>query len=275
MNETFQARREARRRWLEVRRAEGWYARQLRNVASQVGQLVRGLAPEGEVQDRDALREALYRYSDALKPWAVAVTRRMHAEVGRRDEQAWLGLAASVGAALRRELRRAETGHLVRSYLDMQVDLITSLPLQAARRVHRLTLEASVDATRAKEVAKEILATGQVTRSRASLIARTEVARTQSLITQARAEHVGSPGYIWRTVGDSDVRPGIGTANFAAFNTLAKGSHRKLNGTVHRWSEPPIAGTRGERAHPGQIYNCRCYAEAILDESRLRELVAS
>ena len=134
--------------------------------------------------------------------------------------------------------------------MDEQVTLITSLPTKAAERVHNLTIEALSNSTRASEVAKEILATGNVTESRANLIARTEVARTASLITESRAVHIGSEGYFWRTAGDSDVRH----------------EHRLLSGKYIKWNDPPVASADGTRAHAGQIYNCRCWPEPVLPE---------
>lgn len=93
-----------------------------------------------------------------------------------------------------------------------------------------------------------ILASGEVSKSHATLIARTETARVSSLLTQARAEHIGSEGYIWRTAHDADVRE----------------LHVELEGKFIYWNAPPVAGSSGERAHAGQIYNCRCWAEVIL-----------
>jgi hypothetical protein len=87
----------------------------------------------------------------------------------------------------------------MRELMAEQVDLITSLPIKAAQRVHKLTIEAMSDGTRAAEVAQEIMRTGHVTESRAKLIARTETSRTVTAMTQTRAEYVGSQGYIWRT----------------------------------------------------------------------------
>jgi SPP1 gp7 family putative phage head morphogenesis protein len=101
---------------------------------------------------------------------------------------------------------------------------------------------------RAAEMAKMILRTGHVTKSRAQLIAVTETARASSVLLQARATHVGSTHYYWRTSEDIDVRP----------------IHKKLNGQVFPWSDPPVSGSNGERSHPGQIYRCRCWPEPII-----------
>lgn len=245
-----QQRLAARRRFTRARKAEGAFGRKLRQVAKQVGHIVRGLAPAGVVKDIAPIKEALTKYAALLRPWAASVATSMMSEVGRRDEHAWGEMGREMGRALRSEIRSAPTGSVMKSLLDEQVDLITSLPLQAAQRVHALTMEAMVSGTRAKETAKEIMQTGKVTESRAMLIARTETGRTASAMTESRARHVGSDGYVWRTAMDSDVRE----------------IHHKLEGTFHRWDSPPIAGENGERSHPGAIYNCRCYPEPVLPD---------
>lgn len=141
----------------------------------------------------------------------------------------------------------APTGDALKTLLGEQVNLITSLPTDAARRVHELTMKAIVEGTRPDLLASEILRTGDVTKARATLIARTETARTASVLTQVRAQAVGSTGYIWRTSRDARVRPW----------------HKKLEGQFVEWDNPPECDP-GHRAHAGQIFNCRCWAEPII-----------
>lgn len=133
--------------------------------------------------------------------------------------------------------------------LAEQVALIKSLPIEAAQRVHALTIEGLENGTRAAEIAKEIRRSGEVSESRANLIARTEVSRTASALTQARAQHIGSEGYIWRTSGDSDVRH----------------SHAQMNGRFVRWDSPPTLD--GMTGHAGEYPNCRCYPEPVIPEN--------
>lgn len=243
-------RKQERDRFMRARKAEKRYARSLRAVAKQVGHIVAGFAPNGVVRATATLANALNRYSELLRPWAKEVAQTMIDEVNGRDAKAWAEQGRVIGRELRKEVLKAPTGIAMRALLDEQVDLITSLPTQAAQRVHKLTLEAMSSGVRAAETAKEIMRTGHVTESRAMLIARTETSRTATAMTEARAVYIGSPGYIWRTVGDSDVRP----------------LHRKLNGRIFKWDEPPVSGENGERSHPGAIYNCRCYPEPIIPE---------
>ncbi|MCA8339512.1 phage minor head protein [Burkholderia multivorans] len=208
--------------------------------------------PLGDLEAIPTIEQLLRRYAEALTPWAEATAARMLEDLNRRDEQAWMQQAQEMSRALRDELRRAPTGETMRALMAEQVTLIKSIPLEAAERVHRLTIEALEDSTRAAEISKEIQRSGEVAKSRADLIARTEVSRAATSLTEARARAVGSTHYRWVTSGDSDVRPG----------------HRALNGKVFAWDDPPEVNENGRimRHHPGQIWNCRCYAEPILPE---------
>lgn len=239
-------------RFLRGRKAEATYARQLRGVARQINSIVKAFAPAGEVIDQSTLQSTLLRYAEILRPWARAVGWGMVSEVSRRDESAWFEHGNEMGRLLREEIRTAPTGETLRIILERQVKLITSLPIEAGQRVHRLTTESLINSSRASEIAEEIRRTGEVTETRAILIARTETARTAASLTQARAQHVGSEQYIWHTATDSDVREG----------------HKAMNGKVFRWDTPPEVNENGRymRHHPGEIWNCRCWAEPIIPD---------
>jgi SPP1 gp7 family putative phage head morphogenesis protein len=246
------AQKAARMRWQRARIAEREYARALINVGRHVGNVVSGFArmlPSVGRRAGEELDEALRNYASLITPWATRVTQRMHAEVGWRDLRAWTALSRTIGRNLSRELTSAPTGAAFHALLAEQVNLIKSIPLEAAQRVHERTKEALVQGTRFADLIPEIMETGKVAQSKARLIARTETARTSSVLTQVRAQAVGSDGYIWRTAEDAQVRP----------------DHARLNGTLVKWSEPPLAGSN-MRYHAGQGPNCRCYPEPILPD---------
>jgi|WetSurMetagenome_2_1015567.scaffolds.fasta_scaffold52715_3 SPP1 gp7 family putative phage head morphogenesis protein len=249
MSKASEQRKFAKQRFNHARRLEIEYLRRLRQVVNQVDSITKGMAPGGKVFDVNGLQQMLNKYAELITPWARSVGARMLAQVAQRDETAWVRLGKDVGKALREEIQAAPTGTMLREMLNEQVKLITSLPVEAGQRVHKLVLEGMVDSTRASEIAKEIMKTGEVTMSRAKLIARTEVARVAAGLTQARAEHVGVTHYVWRTSGDSDVRE----------------SHKKMNNKVIAYAEPPTLSD-GTVTHAGAIYNCRCYADPILPE---------
>ena len=232
-----------------VRRAERQYGMQLRKIAREVGRVINGYPP-GDPSYEPLIRIALRKYAEILMPWARTTAASMLVDVSRRDERVWQKITENMGAAMRLEVRTAPTGLVMQKLMAEQVDLITSLPLEAAKRVHKLTIEGLSDATRASEISADIMRSGHVCKSRADLIARTEVGRAAATITQARAQHVESEGYIWRTAGDSAVRE----------------RHKKLAGKFFRWDDPPVTGENGEKSLPGAIYNCRCYPEVVLPE---------
>ncbi|MBB3808766.1 phage minor head protein [Pseudochelatococcus contaminans] len=233
--------------WRASRRIENEYAQKLRGVARAVDVIVSGF-DAGNPAQIPAIEGALTRYSGTIGGWAESVARRMVLEVEAHDKRRWMQVSRKMGRALRHEIANAPTGEVMRARMAEQVRLITSLPSEAAQRVHDLTIEGITQGTRASEIAKKIMEAGDVTASRANMIARTEVSRTATLLTQARAEYVGSDGYIWRTSGDSDVRP----------------SHKAMNGKFVRWSElPELDGMVG---HAGALPNCRCYPEPVIPD---------
>lgn len=235
---------------VKTRGAELRYGSQLRKVAQQVGAIIHPFTP-GDMSQVPTIEHLLNAYADMLKGWATQTASNMLMDVALRDEQTWKTIAKDLSRGLREEIRNAPTGVVMRQLLAEQVDLIQSIPREAGQRVHQLTLAGLEDSTRASVIAKEIMRTGEVTASRAMTIARTEVSRTATTLTEARALSIGSDSYIWHTSEDSDVRS----------------DHKKLNGHVFQWLTPPVADERtGARANPGCIYNCRCWAEPIIPD---------
>jgi SPP1 gp7 family putative phage head morphogenesis protein len=230
------------------RKAEIQFGAKLRRIARHIGDIVTSIE-HGTLSAAYQVAQALAQYAEALEPWARAVLSRMHTEIGARDRKQWMKYAAEMGRNLRDEIESAPTGEVMRQLLSEQVALIKSIPLDAAKRVHELTLEGLIDGTRWPEIAKKIYETGDVTISRSNLIARTEVSRTAAILTEVRARHVGSTHFVWETVRDNRVRP----------------DHHDLHGKTFAWDDPPVADKRtGARALPGAIYNCRCFARPLL-----------
>lgn len=239
-----------RQRFNRSRIAQISYERQLAKVGHAIGSLTKGMAPEGVIRDWQALQRILTQYSSILEPWAKSIVERMTAEVSQRDIRAWAELARSIGQSLKKEILSAPTGIALRAQMQEQIKSITSLPIEAAQRLNELTLRGITEGTRTPEIVEAIMNQGHVSISRAKMIARTQVATTASKLTEVRAVHIGSPGYIFRTSQDSDVRP----------------YHRKLEGKFIEWDNPPIVDKNGRRAHAGQDFQCRCYQEVIVPD---------
>lgn len=215
-----------------------------------VGTIIKGFSPDGSLSSITPLIAALDRYAEIIEPWAATVANYMLADVSRRNEKAWREHGNDMGRELRREIAQTPIGGAYRGLLAEQVTLIKSLPLDASKRVHRMVQEGMLTSTRSTTMAKEILETSSIPLWRAKLIARTEVSRASVTLTQVRAEAIGSEGYIWRTVGDSDVRP----------------EHQKMEGKYILWAKPPKTDKSLDPYHAGCGPNCRCYPEPVLPE---------
>lgn len=248
-----QRRREAKH-WEKVRNAERNYAIQLRKIARHVGEIIRAFKI-GDPAVVPEVQSVLRSYATIILPWAKATSARMLAEVNRRDQQAWHRTAQKLGRDLHKEVADAPIGDIVRQLQNEQVDLITSIPLDAAQRVQELTQEYVLGGRRYDDLVQMILNSTNVSLAKATLIARTETGKASASLVQARAEHIGSDSYIWHTVQDIYVRK----------------AHRKLNGTIQKWDDPPIAEENGDRHHPGMFPNCRCFAEPVVPDTFTEE----
>ncbi|PHM33319.1 phage minor head protein [Xenorhabdus innexi] len=194
---------------------------------------------------------ALDSYSELITPWAQRVAQRFALDVNRHNEKQWRERSQIISQELRNLVDHAPVGQVMRSIIDEQIKYIKSLPIEAADRVydiHNQAIEAVVTGGRHEPFAQEIARTGEVALSRAKLIARTELGRAQTALTQARAQTIGSTGYIWRTADDGDVRH----------------SHQKMEGQFVEWGSPPILD--GLTGHAGTLPNCRCYCEVVIPE---------
>lgn len=230
-------------RWIEEK-----YARQLRQVAREIGLMTRRHDPL-TLSGLEALQQALGRYAHHIKPWALRIAEQTAAALDRQDRAMWMRQAREIHAGLKELIENQPAGATLQDFLDRQVHYITSLPLEAGERVQALAKEAVIGGRRHAEIAAEIMRSGEVSASRATLIARTEVARTASLLTQTRAEAIGATHYVWRTSQDSHVRA----------------SHKAMQGQVCELANPPLLSD-GTRTHPGQIFNCRCTMRIIVPD---------
>jgi SPP1 gp7 family putative phage head morphogenesis protein len=232
-------------------RSERIFSRLLAQIAKHTGQMINSFEA-GNIELLPTIQQLLRAYADALVPWATQTVTRMLADVNAADLGAWRSLSDLISQQLKYDIAHTEVGSVMRALLRSQVELIRSIPIEAGERVHKLTLEGLENSVRADVIAEQIRASGEVTKSRAILIARTEIARTASVLTEVRAKAAGIEYYVWETSKDSAVRPG----------------HRDMQGKVCRWDDPPVVNENGRmiRHHPGRIWNCRCYPRPVLPE---------
>lgn len=229
--------------------AEAQFNRALKKVARVSGHLVESHIDGATITNEPEMQRALKEYSKLITPWARNQSAKMLLQVSKSNRKAYTNKSKAIGLALKLNVAESNVDQVAAALMHEQVKLIQSIPLQAGERAQALALEAVYNGTRASEIAEELKRTTSVTESRATLIARTETARANASLTQARAVSVGAKAYIWRTTMDGAERD----------------SHRKMNGKYIEYDDPPTLedGTTG---HAGTFPNCRCYQDVQFDE---------
>lgn len=134
------------------------------------------------------------------------------------------------------------------NFASLNARLITSIKDDAIKKVTTMAYNGFNTGMRAETLSDEILEyidprVGNI-RARANLIARDQISKLNGQLTELRQADLGINRYRWRTTGDDAVRP----------------SHQALDGKIFSWDDPPEVG------HPGEDYQCRCYAEPVLED---------
>jgi len=98
-----------------------------------------------------------------------------------------------------------------------------------------------LDGGRAQSLVKMISENYGVSQRKAKFLARQETALLMSKFQESRYKDMGIEEYRWSGANDARERP----------------DHRKLNGKVFRWDNPPITDQKtGARNNPGEDWNC-------------------
>lgn len=134
---------------------------------------------------------------------------------------------------------------LAEGWIRENTDLIKSIPRKLNADIEGIIRRGVMNGTSVKTLAQEIKAKYKVSDYRAKLIAQDQTLKLHADLTQKRLQSVGVKQYIWRTVGDSRVRP----------------DHMERAGNKYSWDKPPSGGE-----HPGHGFRCRCRAEGIFPE---------
>lgn len=189
------------------------------------------------------------------------VVKRMVTPLAARNYETWRKAArVSTRSHFLYTVLMAELKQGIKKDIDSQVisnaALIKTLPSDTAQKVVRDIEEYALSGLRAEEIEKLIQdKTRQHSRASARLIARTEVSKTTSALTKARSEELGLRWYVWRTMEDGD---------------RVRKSHRIMNDVLVSWNNPPspellVKEKDVGRYHAGNIWNCRCYSEPLID----------
>lgn len=204
-----------------------------------------------------------FQRSTAYNNYINSIVKRMVLPVSKINASTWRKAArkATKSYILYRLLKQNINNGLeasIQSQINRNATIISTFPLSVSEKVVEDVRKATFEGLRATEISKIIREkTVQHARASAKLIARTEVSKTQTALTRARAENVEKLWYVWRTEEDARVRD----------------SHKTMDDVLIKWQDPPspelLTGLPPAKNnvyyHAGEIYNCRCYPEVLLD----------
>lgn len=210
---------------------------------------------------QEAMR-LLKRYAQTLEfsDWCDRLAYSLTAKIDKSSSNTWREAAAKAGRGseiykqIHEELKKPHGGVFWLKVKE-NASLIKTFPESISQTLTPYIANEGLKGRRSTDILDDLMKRFPDTaKSRLRLIARTEVSKTQTALIQARAASLGADWYIWRTSEDERVR----------------GSHTKMNGVLVNWNDPPspeaLAGMKSAgKYHAGDIYNCRCYPEPIVN----------
>lgn len=134
---------------------------------------------------------------------------------------------------------------IMESYSYVNTRLIESIPDRYLDSVQNIVNEGVLGGVQTSEIRSQIQAEFGVSDRRAGVIARDQIGKLNGQLNRTRQEKAGFGKYRWQTSGDESVRA----------------THARQQGKIYSWDDPP-----SETGHPGEDYNCRCWAEPVFDE---------
>lgn len=258
---TFDAKKTVKGKFKPSSTAEAQFYKQLRKVAQASGHVVEQHADGALLVDEKGMMDALAAYSRKLEPWAARQAAKMLKTVQNSNKSAYQKKSKAIGTALNVGVAQTDVGETSLALLNEQVALIKSIPIEAGLRAQKIAHEAFFKGARAEanedtiaELQNQMGLSTEVATQRAYLIARTETARANASINQARAMAVGSNQYRWHNSGDEAVRHS---------HKYLQG--KRLQGMIFSWDAPPTLDD-GTSGHPGTFPNCRCFAEPVFSD---------
>ena len=145
----------------------------------------------------------------------------------------------------------------VETFVHENSSLIKSIPVEHLSDIEQMVFREGKRGASPADIKKKIQEQFKLSDTAAARIARDQVSKFNGRLSELRQQAAGLTHYTWRTSEDGRVR------TFA--NSGGYSDHAKLNGKVFSWKKPPVTIQKGKRAgernHPGQDINCRCYAE--------------
>jgi len=142
------------------------------------------------------------------------------------------------------------------------VDLIKSIGEQYFDRIEKAVLDSLKTGGNRPRLIKEIQKIGGITERRAKLIAKDQTDKIYNQLAEEAMRNAGITKAKWNHGGRSKEPRSYHKTRWDGRSEPPNG----LNGYIYDLNNPPVADLRtGEKAPPGVLINCGCYATPVLD----------
>jgi SPP1 gp7 family putative phage head morphogenesis protein len=245
--------------WRPKRRIELLYQRSLRTIMKKIESKLKSLT---KLEDILKVLKSFTKTKE-FQQHAEAAARKMVTSTFSDEGKAWRAAANAnsksrqIYEAMQNEMITTNLGVFLKEQTERNAKLITGIPKKVSEEITDYIARRTTEGRRAQDISEELQSIyPKLLKNKADLIARTEVSKTQSAITQERSQRIGLNWYIWRTSDDSRVRS----------------SHKHMEGVLINWNDPPspevlnkppIKSTLG-KYNAGCCPNCRCYSEVLI-----------
>lgn len=192
--------------------------------------------------NRAANRMVRSERAESARSWKEAVTK---------------GTSSRMLYELVQKEMNGPVGNMVHALIADQVGLIKTIPNNWARWVVDYIYRETLKGKRPEQIEKELREKlPEYCTRNLKCVARTESAKANAAIVQARAEMCGIQAYFWRCVADERSRD----------------SHIGMDGVLVFYNDPPNPealfpgnGKPYGNYHAGNTFNCRCFQEPVVD----------
>lgn len=219
------------------------------------------IASRGFIQDADddwqrRLEEALEKIARGMgTPTQETIDQldELASGAAQFNERKWKSLVRKAYGVNPSATKPERIENLLSDWAEKNALLIKDISNKAIRQIRDETVEALTNGTSVKDFTDIVQERLDVSDSRAELIARDQVAKLNGDLNKQKQIDTGLSKYVWRTVGDERVRD----------------SHASVDGKEFSWDSPP---TETDGNHPGEDYQCRCFAEPLFPDSMSFEI---
>lgn len=247
-------------------RVEQQYAKMLRGIIDAINAELKGRIAD-EIKAESALRADGYRADDlsaiirAIRGLSVfnlpgfSTIRNVGDSIRSAIDGNWqkaINQAIGVNVAL----PGTEMSTNIDAWAEENAALVTNLAQSYVSKVATTVNSGFREGLSWRSISQNIQNETAVSKRRANLIARDQVATMNMQVTQQRASDLGIKQFKWRTMEDQRVR-----GNPSGLYPKAIPSHFARNGKIYNWSD----GAGARDTFPGQAINCRCYAMNIIE----------